>query len=165
MTIDPGQAALLLALAVTLHNAEEMIWLPGLSNPYLLRLGVGSVAFRFAATAIALLFWLAAFALLSGMPVAGILAGFAGAMIFNAVLPHMALTVAMRRYHPGTATAWLLVVPAATTFIAATGGLGALTDRAYLIGAVAGLVGLAVSLPLLLTLGGIIERRLAGSQP
>jgi hypothetical protein len=125
-------------------------------------LEVGPVAFRFAAVAIALLFWLAALALLVGMPVAGILAGFSIAMIFNAVAPHLALTLAMRRYHPGTATAWLLVVPAAVTFIATTSGSGALTDRAFVVGAVAGLLGLAVCLPLLLTLGGVIERRLVG---
>jgi hypothetical protein len=162
MSIEPGQAALLLALAVTLHNAEEMIWLPGLSNPYLPKLEVGPVAFRFAAAAIAVLFWLAAFALLSGAPIAGVLAGFAAAMIFNAFMPHLALTLAMRRYHPGTATAWLLVVPAAVTVIAASGGLDAFANRAFALEAVAGFLGLAVSLPLLLMLGGIIERRLAG---
>lgn len=75
MTPDPGQAALLLALAVTLHNAEEMILLPGFSNPYLPRAKAGPVAFRFAAAAIALLFWLAAAALLSGLRVRGVLVG------------------------------------------------------------------------------------------
>ena len=163
MTPDPGQAALLLALAVTLHNAEEMILLPGFSNPYLPRAKVGPVAFRFAAAAIALLFWLAAAALLSGLRVRGVRADFSLAMIFNAIVPHLFVTLATRRYHPGTATAWLLVIPAAATFLLASGGLGTFMNRTFLMEVLGGCVGLAVSLPLLLKLGQWTERRWTGS--
>lgn len=158
------QAALLLALAVTLHNAEEMILLPDLTSPYMPKMQVGPLAFRFAATAIAVLFWLAALALLSGLPVGGILAGFSLAMIFNAVIPHLAVTARTRRYHPGTATAWLLVVPAALIFLVDSGGLGAFRERAFALEALGGLVGLAALLPLLLLVGRTLERRLARLQ-
>lgn len=164
MTFGPEQAALLLALAVTLHNAEEMILLPGHPNPYLPQLQIGPMAFRFAAAAIAVLFWLAAFALLAGFQAAGIVAGFSLAMIFNAIVPHLALTVVERRYHPGTATAWLLVVPAAATFLAVASSLDAFMNRAFLMEAAGGFVGLAVSLPLLLLLGRWTERRRSGSR-
>lgn len=164
MTFGPEQAALLLALAVTLHNAEEMILLAGRSNPYLPQLQIGPVAFRFAAAAIALLFWLVAIALLSGLPVSGVLAGFSLAMIFNAVVPHLALTLVTRRYHPGTASAWLLVVPAAAVFVTAIGGPRAFADRSFLTEAVVGFLGLALSLAVLLTLGRMIERRVSHSQ-
>jgi hypothetical protein len=41
-----------------------------------------------------------------------VFAGYVVALLANAVVPHLALTVALREYVPGTATAWLLVVPA-----------------------------------------------------
>ena len=159
MTLDAGQAGLLLALAVTLHNAEEMVLLPG-SQPYMPKLEIGPLAFRFAAAAIALLFWLAALALLAGLPVRGIVSGFALAMIFNAVVPHLAVTLATRRYHPGTGTAWLLVVPASLAFLAASGGFGAFWKGTIALEALGGLLGLAALLPLLLMTGRSIERRL-----
>jgi hypothetical protein len=152
MSIDPAVAALLLALAVTAHDIEEMVWLPGFRHPPALRLDVPAGAFRIAAVAIAVIFWAAALALVAGWPVGAVLAGFAAAMVVNALVPHLALTVALRRYHPGTATALLLVVPAAVALLAAVDA------PARLAGAAAGLAGLAAALPLCLALGRRIER-------
>lgn len=159
MSLDPAAAAILLALAVTAHNIEEMIWLPGFRLPPALGLDISAPAFRIAAVAIALIFWAGALALVAGWPVAAVLAGFAAAMIVNAFVPHLALTAALRRYHPGTATALLLVLPAAIACLAAVDAPARLGDPAFLAGAAAGLAGLAAALPLCLALGRRIARR------
>lgn len=158
--MNPEAAALLLALAVTLHNAEEMVWLPGFAHPPSLKLDVPPVAFRFAATMIAVVFWLAALALSAGWQVEAVVAGFALAMIFNAVLPHLALSLALRRYHPGTATAWLLVVPAAVAYLTSVDASARLADPTLLALAFAGFAGLAAAVPLLLAFGRRLERHL-----
>lgn len=157
MSIDPAAAALLLALAVTVHNVEEMIWLPGFRHPPAFRWEVPARAFRVAAAAIAALFWAAALALAAGVPAGPVVAGFALAMIFNAFVPHLALTVALRRYHPGTATGLLLVVPAAAAFLAAVDAAARIGEPAFAAGALAGAALLAASLPLLARLGRHLE--------
>lgn len=146
-------AALLLALAVTAHNVEEMIWLPGF-KPGLV--AVSARAFRFAASAIAVVFWVVAIAVPYVPRAEAIMAGFAAAMMFNAVVPHLALTAWLRRYHPGTATAWLAVVPAGLLMLASTGGAARLSDPDFLVSAVAGFAGLAISLPVLLLIGRLL---------
>ncbi len=78
-------------------------------------------------------------------------------MAINAVVPHLAMTLALRRYYPGTATAWLLVVPAAWIAIASVGGLSAFRDPAFAGIAVASIVALAASLPVFAWLGGRVE--------
>ena len=150
MTSAAG-AALLLALAVTAHNIEEMIWLPGFKPG--LAPTVSAKAFRFAASAIALVFWASAIAVQYVPRAEAIMAGFAVAMMLNAVMPHLALTVWLRRYHPGTATAWLAVVPAGLFMLASSGGATRLGDPDFLFGAVLGFAGLAISLPVLLLIG------------
>ena len=152
-TLGPADAALLLALAVTVHNVEEMVWLPGFAHPPALRWDVPARAFRFAAVVVALAFWAAALALDAGLPVEPLVAGFALAMILNALVPHLALTVALRRYHPGTATGLFLVAPAACAYLAAVDAPGRVRDIAFLAGAGAGLALLAASVPLLVALG------------
>jgi len=152
--MSPSTAALLLALAVTVHNLEEMIWLPAFKPR--LAPKVSARAFRFAASAIAVVFWLVAIAV-PYVPLAeAAMAGFAVAMMFNAVVPHLTLTAWLRRYHPGTATAWLIIVPAGLFMLASSGGAARLSDRDFLLGAVAGFAGLAISLPILLLVGRLL---------
>lgn len=150
-------AALLLALAVTAHNVEEMIWLPGF-KPGLMPT-VSARAFRFAASVIAVVFWAFAIAVPYVPRAEAIMAGFAVAMMVNAVVPHLALTAWLRRYQPGTATAWLAVVPAGLFMLASSGGAARLSDRDFLLGAVAGFAGLAISLPVLLLIGKLVVDR------
>jgi len=147
-------AALLLALAVTAHNLEEMIWLPGFKPG--LAPTISARAFRFAASAIAVVFWAFAIAVPYVPGAEAIMAGFAVAMMVNAVVPHLALTAWLRRYHPGTATAWLAVVPAGLFMIASVGGVARLSDPDFLISAVAGFAGLVISLPVLLLIGRLL---------
>lgn len=150
-------AALLLALAVTAHNIEEMIWLPRFKPGPAPK--VSARAFRFAASAIALIFWVVAIAVPNVPRAEAIMAGFAVAMMFNAVVPHLALTAWLRRYSPGTATAWLAVVPAGLFMLASTGGAARFSDRDFLISAAAGFAGLAISLPVPLLVGRLLVAR------
>lgn len=154
MSPGPAEAALLLALAATAHNAEEMVWLPGFAHPPALRWDVSPRAFRFAATVITLAFWAAALALAAGASaLEPVVAGFALAVIVNAFLPHLALTLVLRRYHPGTASGLLLVVPAALLYLTAVDAAQRIGDPAFLAWAAAGAAGLAAAVPLLLALG------------
>lgn len=153
----PATAAVILALAVTLHNIEEMIWLPGFRHPSLPALT--PFQFRFAAIAVAVLFWLLAAGLKAGMPLAPVLAGFAAAMIVNALVPHLALTLVLRRYHPGLATGLFAVVPAAFLALSSLGGAAEIPEGGgFAWRAGAAFVGLGLSLPLLLWLGARLER-------
>ena len=103
------------ATAVTLHNLEEALFLPQWSQ----KAGrwhspVGAREFRFAVTILTLLAFVAAYWSASG-PRGGIgaylVSGYALAMLLNVVFPHLAATLVMRRYMPGTATSVVFVLP------------------------------------------------------
>jgi hypothetical protein len=155
---DAPSAAILLALAVTLHNIEEWIWLPEFPGPPALR-PPSPFAFRFAVAAVTLVFWTLAGGLAMGLPLEPVLAGFAAAMILNAIAPHLAASIWFRRYHPGTGTAWLLVVPAALKALSAVGWAERFNEPPFALGAAAGLIGLGASVPLLIWLGRQVELR------
>jgi hypothetical protein len=100
--------------AVLLHIAEEALFLPSWSRrvrrwyrP------VENAEFHFAAlvASIALVALTLAATLLPGAAVQYAFAGYVVAMLANALVPHLAITIALREYMPGMATAWLLVVP------------------------------------------------------
>ena len=159
MTLPPAEAAFLLAAAVSVHNLEEAVWLPRFPHPKWLPLAPSAFAFRFAAAVVALAFWALAGALAAGLALHAVLAGLALVMIFNAIVPHLALTLALRRYHPGLATAWLAVVPAAVAAIGATGAPDQLSDSAFRWTALAAIAALALSLPLLMAVARGLEKR------
>lgn len=151
-----GAAAAILALAVSLHNLEEMIWLPGFRHPALPV--VTPFQFRFAAIGVAALFWLLAAGLAADLPLEPVMAGFAVAMIFNAFIPHLALTLILRRYHPGLATGFLAVVPAAILALASLGSPAELwMDGDFLRRSGVAFGVLALSLPVLLWLGARLD--------
>jgi hypothetical protein len=153
---DAPTAAILFAVAVTFHNAEEWIWLPGFPNPPALR-PPSPFAFRFAVATVTLVFWALAGGLALGLPLEPVLAGFAAAMIVNAAAPHLAASIWFNRYHPGTATAWLLVVPAALNALAAVDWAERFREPPFALGASAVLIVLAASVPLLIQLGRQVE--------
>ena len=159
MPLDPVLSAILFAAAVTIHNLEEFVWLPSFADPRLPRLVRSAFGFRVAVTAITLAFWTAVAALASGMPARPIIAGFAAAMVVNAVVPHVVLTMFLRRYHPGTATALLLVVPSAIVCLQAIGAVEAMQDAAFASVTLAAFLGLGLSVPLLMTAGRWLEKR------
>lgn len=105
--------AWLFAAAVTVHNSEEAIFLPGWSQTAARwHAPVGKVEFRFAVAVLTLFAYACA-----GFSTAGImvgtylLCGYALAMLLNVFIPHLAATAVMRRYAPGTATGVCLNLP------------------------------------------------------
>ena len=106
--------AWLFTAAVLAHNAEEALFLPSWSRR--VRRGYvpfGNAEFRRAAVVVSVAFialTLAATSLRS-VGIQYVFAGYVVAMLANALVPHLAITIALREYMPGTATAWLLVAP------------------------------------------------------
>jgi hypothetical protein len=103
----------LFAGAVTAHNVEEVILLPDWSHSAgRWHRPVAPADFRFAVVVLTLFLYVCV-----GMSRTGdrvwdyILCGYALAMVLNAFVPHLAATLVMRRYMPGTATAIGLVLP------------------------------------------------------
>jgi hypothetical protein len=159
MAVSATEAAFLLAAAVSVHNVEEAIWLPRFAHPAWLPIARSAFAFRLAAGVIAVIFWVLAAGLSAGLQLQAILAGFAIAMIFNAVVPHLVLSLMLRRYHPGTATAWLLVAPAALLALDAENVAGRFAERGFPLAVLAAAIALGLSLPLFLALGRRVEPR------
>ena len=111
----------LFPIVVTLHNAEEAIWFPEWTQrvrrwPAPVTPGV----FRFAVTVFTILAfavtWLSA---RSGRQTVWtyLAFGYMVGVLANALIPHIAVTVAMRSYMPGVATAVALNLPALTLLV------------------------------------------------
>ena len=105
----------LFALGVVIHNVEEALFLPAWS----LCAGrwpraVSAVAFRFAVTVLSMAVLIAAwFASTGGSQSIGayFLVGYALAMVLNVFIPHVAASIVLRSYAPGTGTALLFNLP------------------------------------------------------
>jgi drug/metabolite transporter (DMT)-like permease len=106
---------LIFPLAITLHNIEEALWLPQWSQfakRYHRR--VGRNEFYFALICVTLIAYLSSFFFLFFNEVVilrYIYFGFVGAMILNAIFPHLIATIVLKRYAPGVITGILMNVP------------------------------------------------------
>jgi hypothetical protein len=105
----------LFPIVLTLHNAEEAIWLPGWSKRAVLwHSPVTPGSFRFAVAVLTVLAfavtWLSAS---SGKQTVWTYLAFGCivAMLANVLIPHIALTIALRSYMPGVATAVTFNLP------------------------------------------------------
>jgi hypothetical protein len=104
----------LAAVAETIHNLEEAVWLPdwsqtaGIWHPE-----VSAFEFRFADTVVTLLFWITIwyFTRSSGRPARYLLGGALVMIIFNVIMPHLIATIALGRYTPGLLSGFLLNIP------------------------------------------------------
>jgi len=98
-----------------LHNVEEAIWLPGWSKRAVLwRRPVTPGSFRFAVVILTVLaFAVTALSAGSGKQTIWtyLAFGYMAAMLANVLIPHLALTVALRSYMPGVATAVAVILP------------------------------------------------------
>jgi hypothetical protein len=105
----------LFPVVVTLHNAEEAAWFPDWSKRakhWFVPVEPG--VFRFtAATLTALAFAVTWLSVRSGKQTfwTYLFFGYLTAMLVNALIPHVAVTLAERRYMPGVATAVFLNLP------------------------------------------------------
>ncbi len=160
--MTPAALYWLFALAFTVHNIEEGLFLPAYTakdprlaervTPFALRLAL--------VTLTAAIYGIAAFAAAGYHLAIELLAGIAAVMIINAMVPHLTLTLVFRRYAPGTGTALGLVVPLSLLVIIDGLMANVLTVRELLVTTVAVTVALLVAIPLMFWAGHFVERRL-----
>lgn len=145
--------------AIAIHNLEEAVLLPRWSQTAgKWHAPVGAFEFRFAVLILTVLGAAFAFLAVNGGK-AGIylLCGYALAMALNVAVPHVAGTIALRRYVPGTATAVLLNLPicAALLFVADRDGLISLSTFAWV--SLLVIAGILALIPLLFRIGRLLE--------
>ena len=104
----------LFAIALTLHNLEEAVWLPAWSrHAGFWDSPVGASEFRIAAAILTILGYVVAYwSLRGGAQGLGsyLLTGFAFAMLLNVIF-HVAATIGLREYAPGVVTAVFINLP------------------------------------------------------
>jgi hypothetical protein len=151
----------LFPLVVTLHNAEEAIWLPGWSKRDVLwhdKVTPGS--FRFAIVVLTLMaFSLTGLCGESGKQTvwAYLVVGYMVAMWANIFLPHIALTIALHSYMPGVATAVVLNLPVLSLLIVAAFREGYVSGEKAVVYS-AGMAGLLLaSIPILFKTGKVLN--------
>lgn len=106
---------ILFLFATGLHNLEEAIWLPKWSKQaFKFQRTVEKNEFRFAVLCITILACLTAFSYIyySDYTLTKyVFVGFMGAMVLNAIFPHLIATIALKQYAPGLITGLFLNLP------------------------------------------------------
>ncbi len=152
----------LFVIAVAAHNLEEAIWLPAWSRTAgRWHRAVDTTEFRFAVAVLTLLAIASAtLVTVQGRASVGAypVAGYALAMLLNVLVPHVAASVALRRYVPGTATALLLILPVTVGLLAHACREGYVEPRAFLIFGPMIVIGIVASIPLLFWIGRVFSR-------
>ena len=110
-------------VVIAIHNFEEALFLPSWSNAAgRWHKPVNEFEFRFAVVILTLLAALFAVLAVQRNEIGiYLLCGYALAMALNVFLPHVAATIALRRYAPGTATALLFNLPVCVMLLVAAG--------------------------------------------
>lgn len=102
-------------IAITLHNIEEALWLPKWSQfAKQYHKPVDKDEFHFALICVTLLAYLSTFSLMFFNDMAVIkyiYFGYVGTMVLNAIFPHLAATIVLKRYAPGVITGMLMNLP------------------------------------------------------
>ena len=172
-------------IGALVHNAEEALYLPAWSRRLAAEHGCGLRAdekrrlpawsrrfgplrrpvppapFRFAVAVLSLLLVAAAAAATLQGPLslgAYLFSGYVFAMVANVFVPHLAATIALRRYMPGTATALALDLPLGVLCLRRALSSGFVRPAAFVVAAAAATLVLAASIPALLALGRRIWR-------
>ena len=150
-------------LAAAIHNTEEAPWLPRWSSHAgRWHASVKAGAFRFAVLILtALALGIVILARMQGPQSAGayLLTGYALAMGLNVAFPHLAATIVMRRYMPGTATALVLNLPVTTLLIAVALRDGIMSPGLFLIAGPLVTAAIVLSIPVLFYVGGRLTER------
>ncbi len=111
----------LFAVAITIHNTEEALYLPAWSvTAGRWHSHVSAPVFRFAVVVLTLEgYILALLVTLTGRQSisAYLIAGYALAMLLNVIMPHAAATLVLRRYAPGLGTALVFNLPVTVLLI------------------------------------------------
>jgi hypothetical protein len=150
---------LLLAVAIALHNLEEMLWLPRWSRNHhqIAWFSVEPGQFRFAAgvlTMIVLLLF--GWAKIGGPGSVGhyLLAAYGLGQSLNILLPHAAASWLTKSYMPGLATGVLIVLPVCLCFAYLSVDRGCLLPDRLLLASVILVPTLVLVIPLLFRLSG-----------
>jgi hypothetical protein len=160
MPSAPGFYALAWAfvVVVAIHNLEEALLLPKWSGSAgRWHAEVGETEFCFAVTVLTIMAALFAILAVERSEVGiYLLCGYALAMALNVLFPHVAATVALRRYAPGTATAILLNLPVCVMLLIAAGHEHLLSWKSFAWVAPLVIAAMLGSIPLLFHIGRAI---------
>jgi ABC-type uncharacterized transport system permease subunit len=145
-------------IAITAHNIEEAIWLPGFVAAHRTELPwtVAPVEFRFALVLLTAAAWVVTYLSWRTGPRtlwAHLLFGYIVAMLVNVVVPHIPAAVIFRGYAPGVVTAVLLNLPVLTLLSVRAIKDGYVTGRKAVAFAVGVPFGIVAALPALFALG------------
>ncbi len=152
----------LFPLAITIHNIEEALRLPEWSaRAARFHKPVGAFEFRFAVIVLTLLGYL--ITLLSFLHGAnsvatGLLCAYCLAMLLNAFVPHLAATVALRRYAPGLATGLFVNVPVTAWILHRALAEGYVTMQLLAVSSAIMIPALLASIPLLFAAGRALNK-------
>jgi hypothetical protein len=107
----------LFPIAVTLHNSEEAIWMPGWVSRHATQLPMqppGAAQIRFGLVVLTAVAWVVTYRTQSkgrGSVWAYLLFGGVVAMLANVFVPHLPASLVFRSYTPGVVTAVLINLP------------------------------------------------------
>jgi len=151
----------LFPIVITIHNIEEAVWLPAWSvHASRFHRPVGAFEFRFAVTVLTLLGYVITYLSAihgSGSAATGLFCAYCLAMLLNALVPHLAATIVLRRYAPGLATGLLLNVPVTAWILHRALTEGHATVKILAISSAVMIPALLVSIPVLFALGRFIN--------
>lgn len=160
--MKPESAGALFLFAALVHNLEESISLPGWAaasglweNP------VSPIAFTIAAGVLSAFFIVAAMAARLRGPQSlamHVFGGCAVAMLANVIFPHVAASLLLGTYAPGTGTAILLVAPTGLLLLRSLYDHDCINLQRLWRVAAAVTAGLAGSIPVLFWLGTALSR-------
>lgn len=152
--------SLLFLFAITLHNAEEALWLPQWSRfAGKFRKPVARNEFLFAVIIITMLAYLVTglFLLLPDMPVFKYaFLGFVGGMIVNVIFVHLLSTIIIRKYSPGLVTGIFLLVPFDTLVLINAVNMGITSIYGVIVSTAIVAILLVAIIPALFKLGKIL---------
>jgi hypothetical protein len=158
--IDITILSLFFIFAISLHNAEEALWLPQWSrHAQRFQKPVARDEFLFAVIVITLLAYLAAglFILAPDIPVFKYMfLGFVGAMIVNVIVIHLLSTIIVRKYSPGLITGIFLLVPLDSLILLDAIDIGVISIYMVIISTAVMAVLLVALIPVLFKLGRIL---------
>lgn len=159
----------LFAVGVVVHNTEEALLLPAWSQSagrWHTKVDAGPFRFAVAALSVAVLIaaWLAS---VGGARSFGayFVAGYALAMVLNVAVPHIAASVAMRSYAPGTATALLLNLPLGGALLYRSVVEQYVEASVFVVSGPATVLGILASIPLLFAAGNLFTVSSSGRPP
>lgn len=152
--------SLFFIFGITLHNAEEALWLPQWSRyAGKFRKPVARNEFLFAAIVITMLAYLATglFLLYPDMPVFKYaFLGFVGGMIVNVIVVHLLSTIIVRKYSPGLVTGIFLLIPFDTLILLNAINMGITGIYEVIVSTAIMAVLLIAIIPVLFKLGNIL---------